>query len=63
MEVLLPPTSKIIVNLKEKSLLTDTPHPTPPPPKFIKEYQEHISFAEILTLSQLAGIGDHRAID
>lgn len=33
------------------------------PPPIIKEYQEHISSAEMLTLSQLAGISYHRAID
>lgn len=59
MKLLLPPTNQIIVNLSEKSLL----QACFPLLVFIKQYQEHISFAEILTLSQLAGISYHRAID
>lgn len=55
MKVLLPPTSQIIGNLREKSSLLYPP--------INKEYQEHISSAEMLTLSQLAGISYHRAID
>lgn len=65
MKVLLPPTSLIIGNQREKSSLLQACLPLYPPPllMFIKEYQEHISFAEMLTLSQLAGFSYHRAID
>ncbi len=63
MKVLLPLTAQIIENLREKSSLLQTCLAPSLPSMFIKEYQEHISCAEMLTLSQLTAIGYHRAVD